>query len=297
MARLGSLAVLLAALALACGADPAPPPDELRVISLSPALTRILLALDAGDELVGVDRYSQRLPGVDRKPSLGGLFAPDLERAVELRPSLVLAVESAQQSLFFEQLRARGIRVETFVGHSLAEVLESYRRIGALVGREQAGRRLASDVEMQLEGLAPTTRGPAPRVAVIIERDPLYVAGGGSFVDELIRAVGARNAFADLDAAYPRVSLEALAARAPEVLLDTTYDAAHRSAAQDARAYWQRFPWATRVEVVPQGVLTLPGPDLPEAARLLRDRIRPPADQPTIGPARTHGELVPPSPS
>ena len=250
--------------------------DDLRVISLSPSLTRIVLALGAGDVIVGVDRYSQRLQGVGEKPSLGGLFTPDLERAVELRPTLILAVDSAQQRGFLEQMAGRGVRVETFAGGDLDDVLESFERIGRLVGAPEPGRALADDVRSGLERMGREAPADAPSVAVVIETEPLYVVGGGSFVDDLIRAAGAANAFGDLEAPYPQVSLETLAERAPDVLLDTTFDAnAMDTAAGEARAYWSRFPFAGRVEVLPQGILTLPGPDLVEAARLLRERVHP----------------------
>ena len=268
--------LLVAALFVACAPDASPPGDELRVISLSPALTRTLLALEAGDRVVGVDRYSRRIPEMQQTPSLGGLFAPDLERAVELRPTLVLAVTTAQQQSFLDQLRARGVRVETFDGNGLDDVLASYRRVGALVGEAERGDALAQNVERELATLAQHQPAARPSVAVVIEIDPLYVVGAGSFVNDLIRAAGGENAFGDLAQPYPRVSLEVLAERAPDVLLDTTFDSADMAGAQErAHAHWSRFAWVRRVEVLPQGILTLPGPDLAEAALLLRARIRP----------------------
>jgi ABC-type Fe3+-hydroxamate transport system substrate-binding protein len=110
-------------------------------------------------------------------------------------------------------------------------------------------------------------------VAIVLEREPLFVVGAGSFASDLLDAAGARNAFADLSDAYPRVSLEALAARAPELLLETVSDAARADA--EARAYWSRFGFVRRVATVPRGEVVLPGPELGRAARLLRARIHP----------------------
>ena len=266
--------VALATSLLACGAEAPVAGVGPRVVSLSPSITRILLAIDAGDAIVGVDRYSQCLERVRHQPSLGGLFTPDLERTLELEPSLILAVESAQQSAYLELMRARGVRVETFRGHTLDDVLASFRRIGALVGRAERGAALAERVRRELAELAAASGQARPSVAIVIESEPLYVVGGGSFVNDLIEAAGGRNSFADLADPYPRVGLEVLAERAPEVLIDTTYDATRMDEARAAaRAHWQRFSWIARVEVLPQGILTLPGPDLVEAAGLLHERI------------------------
>ncbi len=80
--------------------------------------------------------------------------------------------------------------------------------------------------------------------------------------------------FGDLSAPYPRVSLEALADRAPEVILDTAVDPESAEAGRaEAIRFWGRFAWSGRIEAIPRGLLTLPGPELGEAARLLRARL------------------------
>lgn len=234
-------------------------------MSLSPAATEILIALGARDQLVGVDRFSRQVAGVGEVPSLGALFSPDLERTVELAPTLVFGVAGQQQSGFFDLLRARGVRVEALSPYSLAEVLDSYETIAALVGRPERGTELRRAVEVELEAIRAGAPGEPRSVAVIVEREPLYVVGGGSFVTSLIESAGGRNVFADLEAPYPVVSLEVLAERAPQVLIDTS----------SAGGHWDGLAWSPRVETLRQGVVSLPGARLPEAARILRDRIHP----------------------
>ncbi len=272
-----ALALLLA---LACERDAAPPARadaEPRVVVLAPSLARVLVALGAADAIVGVDQFSAQLPELADRPALGGLFAPDLEQLLALRPRLVLGVEGAQQDALFEQLRARGIRVETFRLHALAEVLSAFERVGELVGRAEAGRALAARARTELEAVAARAlSSPRPGVAIVIEREPLFVVGAGSFASDLLEAAGARNVFADLPDAYPRVSLEALAGRAPDLVLETVADSPEADA--DARAYWSRFAFVRRVASVPRGEVVLPGPELGRAAPLLRARIHPEAD-------------------
>ena len=290
-------APLVSALLCACGPVAEPPPGDPvedrsagtpRIISLSPAVTEVLVALGAAGELVGVDRFSRAVGGVGDVPSLGALFSPDLERAIELAPTLVFGVAGQQQQGFFEQLRARGVRVETLSPYTLREVLDSYARIGALVGRPDDGAALRDSVQRQLAAIRAGVHGPPRSVAVVLERQPLYVVGGGSFVSELIEAAGGRNVFADLEAPYPVVSLEVLAERAPAVLVDTSLapgfssdpssdlsSEGRQAAAAEARKHWSVLPHPGRVETVPRGVVTLPGARLAEAARLLRDKIHP----------------------
>jgi len=274
---------LLALLLAACGApEPVAPAGELRILSLSPAITEILLALGLRANLVGVDSWSGQRPELAGLPALGGLFAPDLERALELRPSLVLGVRSEQQRAFFEQLRARGVRVqEVDTSGSFDDVLANYREIGALVGREPEAEHLVQRVRADLDAVARSVAGrPRASVALVVERDPLYVAAGGSFATRLVEAAGGRNVFADLPSSYPQVSLELLAERAPDVLIDSTQSRVgaggdDAEAEREARAYWTRFGFVKRVELVPPGVATLPGTELARGAELLRARIHP----------------------
>lgn len=267
---------------LGCSPENAPLTDGQRIVSLSPSISRVLLALGADDEIVAVDRFSRELPGLEALPSLGGLFSPDLERALELRPSLVLAVSSAQQTPFFNQLRARGVRVEEIEVYTLGEVLESFGRIGRYVGRSAEADALLARTRDELAEIAASVKGlPRRSVALVLERDPLYVAGRGAFIHALIETAGGENVFADLAEPYPRVSLEVLAERAPDLILDTFFDPEGGTEAEDeVRRYWRRFGWVRRVDPFPPGMATLPAPNLTEGARLLRSRIHPEVDGP-----------------
>jgi ABC-type Fe3+-hydroxamate transport system substrate-binding protein len=278
---------LLLALALllgACGRAPAPldAAAPARVISLSPTLSGIVVALGARERLVGVDQYSLELPGLEGVPSLGGIFAADLERAVELRPDLVLGVRSEQQQAFFETLRARGVRCEEIeTGGRLEHVLAEFRRVGELLGLAAEADALVERVRAELGAVAASVAGHEPRsVALVLDADPLYVAGGGSFVSDLIAIAGGRNVFADLEGAYPRVSFEVLAARAPEVLLDASLAPGRAQDQVGARAAWQRFGWVRRVEFLPFGPATRAGADMARGAAQIRDAIHPEAGGP-----------------
>ncbi len=257
----------------ACAPSPDPATDELRVLSLSPSISAILIALGAADAVVGSDRFSRELPGLEGAASLGGLFAPDLERAVELRPTLVLGVRSEQQQWFFDRLRARGIVAQEIDPQTLPEVLDTFREIARLVEREPEGEALVRSVESELDRISKASPdGERPRVALVVHREPLYIVGGGSFVSELIRIAGGENVFGDLVAPYPQISLEALAERQPDVLVDTTLPELEDERA--ALRYWSRFRWIRRVELIPTGVLTVPGPELASAASLIQGVLR-----------------------
>jgi iron complex transport system substrate-binding protein len=256
--------LLLASLA---SADAGP---ARRVVSMNPSLTAMLLALDARELLVGVDDYSEgSQPGLAGLPRLGGLSNPNLEGVVALRPDLVALVPSFEQRDFRARLRELGVRVLELDPKSFDEVLGAILALGEAVDRRaeadarvEAIRRARAEVEAAVGAL------PRPRVVLVIQREPLFVVGSGSFIDEMIGAAGARNLGAEVAERYPRVSLEWLVAAAPEVLLDASGDPT------PAAAYWARWPslpavGAGRVIALGSGIATLPGPWLDRALWVL----------------------------
>jgi len=263
-------AVPLAAFALAALSAPALPARAAasgetaparRVVSLNPSLTQILVAIGARDRLVGIDERSAREePGLAGLARVGGLFDPSLEAIVALAPDLVVLVPSAEQRDLRERLRALGVPVLALPNISLEELLRSLEELGARVGRTEAAAARVAEIRATFAAVrAATAALPHPRVVFAIQRDPLFVVGAGSYLDEMLRDAGAVNAAAALGGPYPRAGLEWLIAAAPELLLDASEDP------QDAAGYWSRWPSlpavATgRVVALPARELTLPGP-------------------------------------
>lgn len=234
-----------------------------RVVSLNPSLTAIALALGAGERLVAIDDYSARLePELAALPRVGGLHSPNLEAVVALEPDAVVLVPSVAQRDFRTRLESLGVRVEVFENTHFAEVLENIERMGRLLARPAEARaRIAAIEGARSRAGEVAARGGAPKVVLVIQREPLYVVGRGSFMAEMLSMLGASNAGDAFDEPYPRVGYEWLVAAAPDVLIDMTDDA------EAAHAYWQRFESlpavrAGRVHGVEPGLLSLPGPDL-----------------------------------
>ncbi len=241
-----------------------------RVVSLNPSLTAIVLALGAGERLVGVDDWSKKQnPVLAELPSVGGLYTPNLESLAALAPDLVLLVPSAEQRDFHGRLAELGIAVEGFNPVRFDEVLASIARLGRITGSEAKAReRVAAIRAARAEVEAAVAGRPVRSAVLVLQRDPLFVVGGGNFIDEMLASAGARNLGREVEGSYPRISLEWLVARAPEVILDASHDA------EPAPDYWARWPSLPavrekRVVSIPSGAATLPGPALDEALRLL----------------------------
>lgn len=263
--------------AVSKAAATAPDVARPRLISLNPSLTAIVFRLGGGEAIVGIDDYSaQIVPEAAHLQQVGGLFDPSLEAVVALRPDRVLVVAGVDQQSHAERLERLGIEVEIYQNERLDQVLENITRLGRLVGRErEAAARIEAILAMR-RAVATATRGrPRPATLAIVDRSPLYVVGGETFLDEMLEAVGARNLARELATGYPRASIEWLIAARPELLLDMT------PGAESAATFWSRWPSlpavaAGRALSVDASRISLPGPDLDLALRELATVVRGP---------------------
>ncbi len=228
MTRIANLLLCLALAAFLCfggGArEPASPPRPgarpgiERVVSLAPNFTEILLYLGLGDRIAGVTVFCA---GVDPEVArVGSFLEPDFERILSLRPDLVLAFRGNEQAPLFQGLARHGLRVEVFAGESIDDLRATVSGLGAMFDAEA---RAAEFIERLDAALAAAAPGPAaPRVLFVVDHRPLYVAGGGSFVDAMLAAAGAANLFHDRSEPWLPVELEEVVARDPDVIIDVT---------------------------------------------------------------------------
>jgi len=257
-------------------ADAGAAPAASRIVSINPSLTAMLLALGARDALVGVDDYSARQnPELAELPRVGGLHDTSLEAIVTLAPDLVVLVPSVEQREVRERLTGLGVPHLALDPTSFDDVLAAIEALGRRTGRERAARERVSAIRDARDAMLRERAGrPRVRGVLVLTRDPLYVVGGGSFIDEMLAIAGVENLGRTLAGTYPRASLEWLVAVQPDLIVDAGGDA------EAARSFWSRWPSLPavgrgRVVSIPEGVATLPGPWLDRGLETLARAIWP----------------------
>lgn len=212
---------------------------------MAPRVTETLCALGLGGCLVGRTTYCTYPPEVQGVPVLGALVDVNVEALAALRPDLILL--SGRSGLQAERLRAAGLRYESVPDVGLEDVFTAIRRIGELTGRPRTAEALCAAIVADLDEVVrrhAAARGASVLVVVGVLGNPPaapFSAGPGSFYDELLKRLGARNAAA-LDAAFGTLSLEAILAADPEVIVELDPDGSHRPGGDaEAAAAWARI--------------------------------------------------------
>ncbi len=191
-----------------------------RIVSLVPSATEIIFALGGEDRLAGRTDYCDFPPAARAKPSVGGMLTPSLETIVLLGADLVIATDSGNRLDTIARLDQLGIPVYLVHADRLAGVMEVVARLGALTGREPAVPGLLARLRDRVAAVEAAVRGRArPRVLYVLWPDPLIVPGRQALVTELIERAGGVSITAAEPGDYPRFSVEAAVARAPEVIL------------------------------------------------------------------------------
>jgi iron complex transport system substrate-binding protein len=249
-----------------------------RILSLVPAATETLLALGAADLLVARTDYDGD-PRIAHLPSVGGGLDPSLEQLVSLRPEVVIAWAEAGTLRLAPRLEALGIPVLALSTQDTTDVFRNFERLGALAGRAALADALAATVRSQLEAVRRSVEGlPRPTVFHVVSSDPPMTAGAETFLGQLLRVAGAEPAFPEYDTGWPQLSMEAIHARNPDVvLLRTGYAGEESSQRLRRQPGWRELPAVRdgRIATVHADSVSRPGPGLGRAAEMLRDALAP----------------------
>lgn len=198
-----------------------------RIVSLSPAMTELLFALDLGGSIVGTTKHCNYPPAALELPRVGGgtLESISLEAIIDAKPDLVLCKWDSHQSLVssLERLNVPSLAIGA---QSLDELFEQAKWVGLMTGHEEQADALIAEMSSRRDELTAIVSRvkPEPSLKVFYEvwDDPLMTAGPHSFIDELLSLAGLENIVGDTEVSYPQISSEIVLQADPDLILAPT---------------------------------------------------------------------------
>ena len=254
-----------------------------RIVSVAPAITEILFALGAGDQIVVDTTYCNYPEAAKTKAKIGGFTTPNVEAILALRPDQVVMTKTRPDVA--QKLRQTGIDVLAVQPDNLAGIYESIRLIADKIGESARGQALIQSIDKELHEAAAVPRsGSKPKVLFIVGRTPgtvlnLSVAGRGSYLSELIGLAGGENVFADTSIPYPQVGMEEIIRRNPDVIIDMGHNEMLSEAQKESvRQLWKKYAFLGAVKngkvfPISADYLITPGPRVIQAVRDIRKMI------------------------
>lgn len=207
-----------------------------RLVTYSPALTTMVFDMGFGDHIVGVTNYCT-LPEGQERTIVGSALTVRAEPILAVDPDVICTQSDPK---LYEPLTrlAPHIHIEYFQIETLDEIAAAMTRIGELVERPTAGQTASQAFQQNLAKVAELTKElPRRSTMFVVGYENPFVAGHGTFLNEMIKVAGGDNCMADDYRGWKGVELESVMQHTPAVII-CQVDAAKAEAAQ---AYWSRI--------------------------------------------------------
>jgi iron complex transport system substrate-binding protein len=195
-----------------------------RIVAAGGVITEIIYALRRSDVIVGVDSTS-KFPelALKEKPSVGYVRALSSEGLLSLRPTAVIAIDSAGPPDILKAVGDAGVKVSLI--HEVATpagIAAKISEVATLVGEPEKGAALSRATEDQfkaLDGLRAKIQTPRRALFILsFQNGRAMVGGRGTPADGIIALAGLQNAASAIGGWKP-ISDEALIEAAPDVII------------------------------------------------------------------------------
>ena len=200
-------------------------PDHAdKIISMAPAITQTLVDLGLGDKLVAVDKYSLSIKGVDQDLPAYDIMAPDVESISSLKPDIIFTTGMSKSGGEdpFKPITDLGLLMTSIPSaSSLDDIKEDILFIGESTKTDEKAEKLVSDMESKIKDIKDKVNNDKPEKTVYFEigESPNLVSiGNGTYLNEIIEMLGAKNIFSDQEG-WVSVSDESVMSENPDIIL------------------------------------------------------------------------------
>ncbi len=192
-----------------------------RVISLAPSITEIIYGINGQDNLIGVTIFCNYPEDAKSKTKIGGYVTPSIEKIISLNPDLVFAHDLTDPDDIKLLQDANITTIIINISSNIEGIYYNMRTIAKYLGKDSEGENLINNMKERIEKIKKVKSElifSSPKMAQIVEADPLWVSGGNTFIDNIITTVGGINVYSDIYRWQP-VSVETLITRDPDIII------------------------------------------------------------------------------
>jgi iron complex transport system substrate-binding protein len=279
LTTLGSAAAYSATFKDALGREISLPAPPKRLIALAPNLTETLYALGLGERVVGVTNHCNFPPEASLKPKVGTYIHLNVEQIISLSPDLVIGTMDGNERYILDLLEQARTKVFFVNPRDVRQAIEAISTIGLVCGVPETARQITDQLTLRVNRVVDATRErEKPLVFLQIHIQPIMSVNRNTVHHDLIRLAGGRNMTADEPVTYPRISLEEVIRRKPDVILVSSMEREGRF--EQARQDWLR--WTSipavqkgRVHLIDSDVIDRPSPRVVDGLEIMARLLHP----------------------
>lgn len=182
----------------------------MRIVSLVPSQTELLVTLGLSDAIVGVTKFCVHPDAIRKeKKIVGGTKNIHLDKIRELNPDIILCNKEENTKEIVEILEKQ-YPVHVSDISTVEESLELIDQYGEIFKKANQAAILISEIRSELKSFLEFVKDkPQKKVAYFIWRKPWMVTGKGTFIHHLLEVNGFINLFGTQNR-YPEIPEEQL---------------------------------------------------------------------------------------
>lgn len=230
------------------------PKEVNKIISLVPSTTEVIEDLGKTDQLIAVDTQSSTMMTDLKKLPQMDMMAVDAEKLIALKPQIVYVndINLASSESVWKQVEDAGITVVNIpTSTSIKAIKEDVQFIADSLSEHEKGQKLIKTMDQEIDEVAKigkTIKKPKTVLFEVVALPDIYSFGNGTFLNEMIETIGAKNVLANEKGWLP-VTEEAAIAAKPEVILTNVNYMKDPAKEILARKNWENVPAVQNKEV------------------------------------------------
>ena len=192
-----------------------------RIVSLVPSQTELLYDLGLDEEVIGITKFCVH-PNVwhKTKTRLGGTKNLKINIIQKLKPDLIIANKEENTREQIEQL-AKTFDVFVTDVRNINDALKMIKSVGMLTGQASSAVRIANSIQSTFKKLFEKISSKEKiKTAYVIWRNPYMVAGGDTFISDMMQYCGMQNIYSNMKR-YPEINIEDLKDKCELLLLSS----------------------------------------------------------------------------
>ncbi|PQJ30540.1 iron ABC transporter substrate-binding protein [Nonlabens arenilitoris] len=193
------------------------PQRPLRIVSLVPSQTELLVDLGLEDHLVGITRFCEYPAGlIDKIKVVGGTKKVIASRIWEVKPDLIICnkEENTQEIVLACQEIA-----PTYVSDiaNLDDAMEMITDLGKMTGTSFKAKSLVNRIKINFNHFEKESHS-AINALYLIWKDPYMTVGSDTFIHDIMERGGYKNMM-DGASRYPELTLQNIVNLNPQVIM------------------------------------------------------------------------------
>jgi iron complex transport system substrate-binding protein len=204
-------------------------PNDIRIVSLAPAITKDLFCLGLDDNIVGVTDYCVYEDKIDNLVKKGQIKRVssysnfNYELILSVNPTHILCMDSTTIEQFNMLKKISGCKIISFEHpKNIDEIKKQISEIGSLFGKEEKSRELVNGINKSIgeieKNISKIAFSKRPKVLVEIYYPPFMTCGKNTFISDIILKAGGRLCI-DIEKDWPQLTVEDILKAGPDVIL------------------------------------------------------------------------------